>query len=69
MANVMDCEIVVTEFELQSCYYVYFRFNTLGKGMNSHLPLVMGYIVLLLFFYKNSFGITSGGWYVINQIN
>ena len=32
MANVLDCDIVVREFELQSCYYVHFRTNTLGKG-------------------------------------
>ncbi len=35
MVNVMDCGIVVSEFVLQSCYYVHFRTNTLGKGMNS----------------------------------
>ena len=29
-----DCEIVVSEFKLQSRYYVHFRANTLGKGMN-----------------------------------
>ena len=38
MAKAMDCEIVVSEFELQSRYYVYFRTNTLGKGMN---PLIL----------------------------
>ena len=30
----MDCGIAVKEFELQSRYYVHFRTNTLGKGMN-----------------------------------
>ena len=29
-----DNDIVVTEFKLQSRYYVHFRTNTLGKGMN-----------------------------------
>ena len=33
----IDCEIVVSEFELQSRYDVHFRTNTLGKGMN---PLI-----------------------------
>ena len=33
MVKVMDCEIVVGEFQLQSRYYVYFRVNTLGKGI------------------------------------
>ena len=34
VANVLDCYIVVSEFELQSRYYVHFRTNTLQKGMN-----------------------------------
>ena len=35
MVKVMDCGIVVGEFELQSRYYVHFRTNILGKGINS----------------------------------
>ena len=38
MVKAMDCGIVVSEFELQSCYYVHFRSNTLGKGIN---PLIL----------------------------
>ena len=34
MVKATDCRIVVNEFELQSRYYVHFRANTLGKGMN-----------------------------------
>ena len=34
MVKVMDCGIVVSEFVLQSRYYVHFRANILGKGMN-----------------------------------
>ena len=34
MVKAMDCGIVVSEFVLQSRYYVHFRTNTLGKGMN-----------------------------------
>ena len=33
MANVRDCDLEVSEFELQLSYYVYFR--TLDKGMNT----------------------------------
>ena len=33
-ANMIDCDIIVSEFELQSHYYVYFRTNTPGKNMN-----------------------------------
>ena len=34
LVKAMDCGIVVREFVLQSRYYVHFRANTLGKGMN-----------------------------------
>ena len=40
VVNVQDCDIVVSEFELNSHYYVHFRTNTLGKGMN---PFVLSY--------------------------
>ena len=32
MVKAMDCGIGVSEFELQSCYYVHFQTNILGKG-------------------------------------
>ena len=38
----MDCGIVVREFVLQSRYYVHFRANTLGKGMNPLILPAMG---------------------------
>ena len=38
MVKTMDCGIVVCEFVLQSRYYVHFRANTLGKGMNPPYP-------------------------------
>ena len=38
MVKAMDYRIVVSEFELQSSYYVLFRENTLGKGLN---PLIL----------------------------
>ncbi len=38
MVKAMVCEIVAREFELQSRYYVHFRTNTLGKGMNPLYP-------------------------------
>ena len=34
VANVLDCDIVVSEFKLPSRNYVCFRTNTLGKVMN-----------------------------------
>ena len=48
MTNMLDCDIVVSGFKLQSWYYVPFHINTIGKGMNPLIP----YIVLL-FFYKD----------------
>ena len=34
MVKAMDCRIVVNKFKHQSCYYVHFWTNTLGKGIN-----------------------------------
>ena len=43
MVKAMNCRIVEREFVLQSRYYVHFRANTLGKGMNPLiLPPAMG---------------------------
>ena len=36
-ANVQDCDILTSEFELQSRYYVHFRTNIHGKGVK---PLI-----------------------------
>ena len=38
MVKALGCGIVESEFEPQSRYYVHFRTNTLGKGMN---PLIL----------------------------
>ena len=42
LANVLDCNIVVSEFELQLCNIIHFWTNTLEKGMNPFIPLAMG---------------------------
>ena len=34
MVKAIDCRNVVSEFELQSRYYVHFWTNTFGNGMN-----------------------------------
>ena len=31
----LDYRIVLSDFELQSCYYMHFRTNTLGKGIDT----------------------------------
>ena len=38
VAKVLDCDIVVSEFELVSHYYINFQTNTHGKGMNPLIP-------------------------------
>ena len=42
VVKAMICEIVAREFEPQSNYYVHFRTNTLGKGMNPLILPTMG---------------------------
>ena len=42
MVKAMDYEIVESKFELQSRYYVHFRANALGKGMNPLIFPAMG---------------------------
>ena len=36
------CRIVVSEFELQLHYYIHFRTNALGKGLNPLILPAMG---------------------------
>ena len=71
MVKVMDCRIVVSKFELQSCYYIHFQTNTLGKGMNPPYPPSYGLnsttSVLLGEWFRH--WITYKSWYAIKQIN
>ena len=55
MANELVCDIVVSEFELQSRYYVHFRTNILGEGMSP--PPSFQLMISSLFFCKDAFGI------------
>ena len=41
IAKVLDSDLEISEFELQSRCYIDFRTNTLGKGMISLIPPVM----------------------------
>ena len=38
VGNILDSDIVVSEFELLSLYYVHFWTNTFRKGMNPLIP-------------------------------
>ena len=42
MVKALDCGTVVSEFKLQSRYYVHFQANTLGKGMKPLILPAMG---------------------------
>ena len=42
IVKTMDCRNVVSEYVLQSRYYVHFQANTLGKGMNPLILPAMG---------------------------
>ena len=42
MVKAMDYGIVVSEFVLQSRYYIHFQANTFGKGMNPLILPAMG---------------------------
>ena len=55
VANMLDCNIIVSEFKLQSNYYIHFR--TLRKGMKPLITPAMDGRVPLQFFYKDGFAI------------
>ena len=58
MAKVLDCNIKVSDFDLQSRYHLQVRKNNLGRSTEPPLSLpAMGWVVSLLFFSKDSFGI------------
>ena len=57
LGNMLDWDIVVSEFKLLSRYYVPFLSDTLGKGIKPLIPSAKGRIVPQLFLYKNSFSI------------
>ena len=50
ITKVLDCGLKVSEFELQSRYYVHFWANTLGKFMNPFIHSAMSQIVTMMFF-------------------
>ena len=42
LVNMVMVKVLDFQFELQSRYYVHFRINTLGEGMNSFILLEEG---------------------------
>ena len=56
VVRVLKNGLEVSKFKLQSCYHFRIQINTFGKGINHLIQPNMGYIVPLLFFYKDGFG-------------
>ena len=46
----LKCRTAVSEFKLESCYYIHFGTIILVKGMNTLIAWAMGYMVLQLIF-------------------
>ena len=59
MANAVNFDIVVNEFEIYSRYYIHVRINKPVKGMNPYPP-GMGWTVPLMSYREHSLG---GGSY------
>ena len=49
VANIPDCDIVVSEFELNSRYYIHFRINNLGKSHELLIPPHHSYVSSITF--------------------
>ena len=71
MANVLDCDIVVSEFELQSRYNIHFHTNTFWKGMTpSYSPRYgLNSTTTVLLQGRAWRQITHEVWYNIKQRN
>ena len=60
MANMLDCDIIVSLFELQLHDYIHSQTkNALERYESSFFPEPIDWIVPLWFFYKDSFGIKN----------
>ena len=57
VANVMGCNS--KQVRIQTVYYIPFRTKTLGESMSLLIFPLIGYIVALLFFYKNGFALNN----------
>ena len=57
VANLQNDDIIESEFKRQSRYDVHFQTNALEIGMSRFKTQAMGWIVSLLFIYKDGFSI------------
>ena len=56
VANVLVCDIEVSEGKFQSCYDVHILTNILKLGVNFFISPATGWIVPWLYVYKDSYG-------------
>ena len=57
VAKVLPCDLLVSEFELQSYYCVHFQINNLGEMYEPSYPPITGWILPQLLFLKDVFEI------------
>ena len=57
MVNILECDIFVSEFKLESSYDINFWTINFRKDMNHLISLFTGKIVTQPFFYKDGLGI------------
>ena len=57
VANLLDCDIVVSEFELPLRYYTDFLIHFFRIVLNPFIHVAKGQTVTPLSFYKDGFGI------------
>ena len=59
VANMLNCNIVASEFKLQSCYHVHFQASTFEKSyeLSYFNTAPNDWLMSRLLFYKNDFGI------------
>ena len=55
--KLLDFTLEVIDFEFQSRHYIQFRTNILGKVLHLLIPAAMGYIISMLYFDNDVFGI------------
>ena len=67
VANVLDGDIVVSVFKLQTPYYVHFRTKTIGKDVNPQPPPKYGSssTIAVILQWSLCHLITQEGWYAI----
>ena len=69
VANVLECDLIVSEFELQSRYYIHFQTNTLGKHIYPLIHPSYGLNSTTTILLQANKKKANNVWYVIKQRN